>query len=76
LNIKDKASKLRQLKRDETYQDLIEGVKQKQVEIFTSPHSAGDDLEKAHGIICALSALDDYMNSVFSEEAVWDKRNK
>jgi len=75
MNIKDKASKVRQLQNDETFISVIEAVKSKQVAIFLNSNSTEKDLEKAHNVICALSEVKDYINSVLTDEKIFDKNN-
>ena len=75
MNIKDKASKVRQLQNDETFISVIEAVKSKQVAIFLNSNSTEKDREKAHNVICALSEVKDYINSVLTDEKIFDKNN-
>jgi len=75
MNIKDKASKVRQLQNDETFISVIEAVKSKQVAIFLNANSTEKDREKAHNVICALSEVKDYINSVLTDEKIFDKNN-
>jgi hypothetical protein len=75
MNIKDKASKVRQLQNDETFISVIEAVKSKQVAVFLNSNSTEKDREKAHNVICALSEVKDYINSVLTDEKIFDKNN-
>ena len=75
MNIKDKASKVRQLQNDETFISVIEAVKSKQVAVFLNSNSTEKDREKAHNVICALSEAKDYINSVLTDEKIFDKNN-
>ena len=75
MNIKDKASKVRQLQNDETFISVIEAVKSKQVAVFLNSNSTEQDREKAHNVICALSEVKDYINSVLTDEKIFDKNN-
>lgn len=75
MNIKDKASKVRQLQGDETFISVIEAIKSKQVAIFLNSNSTEKDREKAHNVICALSEVNDYINSVLTDEKIFDKNN-
>jgi hypothetical protein len=75
-NVKDKASKLRRLQDDPVYKEVIEAVKMLQVSIFMDPASTTEALDEAHDIIRALSKIEDYINTVLADEAIFDKKGR
>ena len=75
-NVKDKASKLRRLQDDPVYKEVIEAVKMLQVSIFMDPASTTEALDEAHDIIRAVSKIEDYINTVLADEAIFDKKGR
>ena len=74
MNIKDKASRIRQLQKDPVFQDVIQEIRERQTNVFLNADSSQDDLKGAHDVIRALNQIDIYFNSVYSEEAMYDKQ--
>ena len=74
MNIKDKASKLRQLQNDPVFQEVIHGIREKQITTFLNPETSQESLEKAHDVIRAIDQIEIYFNSVYTEEAIFDKQ--
>lgn len=74
MNIKDKASRIRQLQKDPVFQDVIQDIRERQTSVFLNADSSQDDLKGAHDIIRALNQIDIYFNSVYAEEAMYDKQ--
>ena len=44
--------------------------------VFTNERSPIETIKVAHDIIGALNKIDSYFQTVFTEEAIFDKRNK
>lgn len=76
MNIKEKASRIKTLKNDETFKGVMTEVRERQIDVFTSPTSTIDDREKAHSIICALQAVDDHITAVIDSEKIFDSKPK
>jgi hypothetical protein len=74
-NIKDRAGKIRDLMRDETFRDVMQGVRTEQVGVFLSSNATIEDIEEAHQIVVALDKIEAYMRTVLNDEAVYDKKN-
>lgn len=73
--IKDRASRIRQLMRDETYNEVMQEVRTKQVGVFLSSSATIDSINQAHQIVIALDKIEEYMRSVLDDEAVYDKKH-
>lgn len=76
MNIKDKASRIRQLKNDPVFQEVMQEVRDKQVGLFLNPETSQDVLVEAHDIVRALGHIETYFNTVLTEEAVFDKQQQ
>ncbi len=76
MNIKDRASRIRQLQKNPVFQEVMQEVREKQVKQFLNTESSQDALVEAHDIIRALGNIDMYFNAVLTDEAVFDKQQK
>jgi hypothetical protein len=73
--IKEQASRIKRLIDDPVFKEVIEAVKMLQVNIFMNPDSTTEDRDKAHDIIRALATIDDYINTVLTDEKIFDNKN-
>ena len=74
-NIKDRAGKIRDLMRDETFKEVMQGVRTEQAGVFLSSGATIESIEEAHQIVVALDKIEEYMQKVLSDEAVYDKKH-
>ena len=56
--------------------DVITEVTERQINVFLDPDSSTDDRDSAHDIIRAIRAIQDYMDSVLTDEAIQSRREK
>ena len=76
MNIKDQASRIRQLQNDSVFQEVMQAIRDKQVGLFLNPEASQDALVDAHDIIRALGNIETYFNTVLTDEAFFDKQQK
>lgn len=74
-SIKDKASRYRNLAKDETFQEVMEVVADRQIDVFLDSSSSTEAIDEARAIVLALKQVEAVMQSVFDAEAVFDKHN-
>lgn len=74
-SIKDKALRFRNLAKDETFQELIETVAHRQVDVFLSQESSTEAIDEARAIVVALKEIDTVIQSILDAEAVYDKKH-
>lgn len=74
-SIKDKALRYRNLSKDETFQELMEVVADRQIDIFLDSSSSTEAIDEARSIVLALKQVEAVIQSIFDEEAVYDKKN-
>ena len=74
-SIKDKASRYRNLSKDETFQELMEVVADRQIDVFLDSSSSTEAIDEARSIVLALKQVEAVIQSIFDEEAVYDKKN-
>jgi uncharacterized protein (DUF849 family) len=76
LSIKDKAARIRSLSNDDTYKEVIQEIRNAQIDVFLNSRSQNEAINDAHDIIKALDKIEDYFNTVLSDEAIFDKKQK
>jgi len=74
-SIKDKALRYRNLAKDETFQEVMEVVADRQIDVFLDASSSTEAIDEARSIVLALKQVEAVMQSVFDAEAVFDKHN-
>ena len=76
LSIVEKSAKLRTLQADDTFKLVIKEVQEQQVAVFVNADSTEEQLGEAHNIICALRRIEDYFDSVHTDEAMHNRKLK
>lgn len=72
-SIKDQAGRIKRLKHDDTFKEVMQSIRDKQTNVFLDPNSPIGVIEDAHDIIRALNEIETYFNTVLADEAVFDK---
>lgn len=76
MNIKDKAARFRNLSNDEAFKEVVQEIKDQQSSVFLNSQSQIETIKDAHDIIKALNYIENYFNTVFTDEAIFDKKHK
>jgi hypothetical protein len=76
LNIKDKAALAKNLWRDDTFQEILQSIRDAQTNVFLNSQSQVETIKDAHDIIRALNLIEAQFNTVFTDEAIFDKKQK
>ena len=76
LSIVEKSAKMRTLQADDTFKLALKEITEQQVAVFVEADSTGEQREEAHNIICALRKIEDYFDSVYTDEAMHDRKLK
>ena len=76
LNIVEKASKLRTLQADDTFKLVITEITNQQVAVFVNADSTEEQRGEAHDVIRALRMIEDYFDSVHTDEAMHNRKLK
>jgi len=76
LSIVEKSAKLRTLQADDTFKSVIKEVQEQQVAVFVNADSTEDQRREAHDIIRALRRIEDYFDSIYSDEAMHNRKLK
>ncbi len=65
---------MRTLKADDTFQLALKEITDQQIAVFVNADSTTDQREKAHDMICALRKIDDYFDSVQTDEVMFNRK--
>ena len=76
LNIVEKASKLRTLQADDTFKLVITEITNQQVAVFVNADSTEEQRGEAHDVIRALRMIEDYFDSVHTDEIMLSRKRK
>jgi hypothetical protein len=76
LSIVEKSARMKTLQADDMFQLAIKEITEQQVAVFVNADSTTDKREEAHNIICALQKIDDYFDSVKTDEAMYNRKLK
>ena len=76
LNILEKSAKLRTLQADDTYKSVIKEITEQQVAVFVNADSTEEQRGEAHDVIRALRMIEDYFDSVYTDEAMHNRKLK
>ena len=76
MNIKDRAAHVKRLQEDESFNMLIDEIREDTANVFLNPHSSTEDREEAHHIIRALAKIEDRMAVILTDEAMFDKQQE
>ena len=76
MNVKEKSAKIRTLQADDTYQSVITEITNQQVAVFVNADSTEEQRGEAHDVIRALRMIEDYFDSVHTDEAMHNRKLK
>ena len=65
---------MKTLKADDTFQLALKEITDMQIAIFVDADSSTDQREKAHDMICAIRKIDDYFDSVKTDEVMYNRK--
>ena len=64
---------MKRLTDDETFKEVIEAVREKQINIFLNPTSTEEQVMEARGIIAAMGKIEDYISTVLADEKIYNR---
>ena len=74
MHIVEKSAKMRTLQADDTFKLALQEITEQQVAVFVDADSSLEQREEAHDIICALRKIDDYFDSVHTDEVMYNHK--
>ena len=76
LSIVEKSAKLRTLQADDTYKSVIKEITDQQIAMFVNVDSTEEQRGEAHDVIRALRMIEDYFDSVHTDEVMQNRKRK
>lgn len=76
LSIVEKSARMKTLQADDMFQLAIKEITEQQIAVFVNADSTTDEREEAHNMICAIRKIDDYFDSVKTDEAMYNRKLK
>ena len=76
LSIVEKSAKLRTLQADDTYKSVIKEITDQQIAMFVNVDSTEEQRGEAHDVIRALRLIEDYFDSVYTDDAMHNRKRK
>ena len=76
LSIVEKSAKMRTLQADDTFQLALKEITEQQVATFVNVDSTEEQRGEAHDVIRALRLIEDYFDSVHTDEAMHNRKRK
>jgi hypothetical protein len=74
VHIVEKGAKMRTLQADDTFQLALKEITEQQVAVFVDADSSSEQREEAHDMICALRKIDDYFDSIKTDEVMYNHK--
>jgi hypothetical protein len=74
VHIVEKGAKMRTLQADDTFQLALKEITEQQVAVFVDADSSSEQREEAHDMICALRKIDDYFDTVKTDEVMYNHK--
>jgi hypothetical protein len=76
LSIVEKSAKIKTLQADDTFKLVIKEVQEQQVAVFVNADSTEEQRGEAHDVIRALRMMEDYFDSVHTDEVMQNRKRK
>ena len=76
LSIVEKSAKMRTLQADDTFQLALKEITEQQVAVFVNADSTEEQRGEAHDVIRALRMIEDYFDSVHTDEVMQNRKRK
>ena len=76
LSIVEKSAKMRTLQADDTFKLVLKEITDQQIAVFVNADSTEDERKGSHDIIRALRMIEDYFDSVHTDEAMHNRKRK
>ena len=76
LSVVEKSAKIRTLQADDTFKLVIQEITNQQVAVFVNADSTEEQRGEAHDVIRALRMIEDYFDSVHTDEVMQNRKRK
>jgi len=72
--VKDRAQRFKRLLADETFQEIIEFIKNEQIAVFLDSSATIEDIDKAREIVLGVDEVQRIIRAAIDDEAMEDKK--
>lgn len=72
--VKERAQRFKRLLADETFQEIIEFIKDEQIAVFLDSSATIDDIDKAREIVLGVEGVQRVIRAAIDDEAVENKK--
>ena len=72
--VKERAQRFKRLLADETFQEIIEFIKQEQIAVFLDSSATIEDIDKAREIVLGVEEVQRVIRAAIDDEAVENKK--
>lgn len=73
--VKERAQRFKRLLADETFQEIIEFIKQEQIAVFLDSNATIDDIDKARELVMGVEKVQRVIRAAIDDEAMEDKKH-
>ena len=74
--VKERAQRFKRLLADETFQEIVEFIKQEQIAVFLDSSATIDDIDKAREIVLGVDEVQRVIRAAIDAEAMEDKKQR
>lgn len=72
--VKERAQRFKRLLADETFQEIIEFIKNEQIAVFLDSSATIDDIDKAREIVLGVEGVQRVIRAAIDDEAMENKK--
>lgn len=72
--VKERAQRFKRLLADETFQEIIEFIKDEQIAVFLDSSATIDDIDKAREIVLGVEGVQRVIRAAIDDEAMENKK--
>ena len=72
--VKERAQRFKRLLADETFQEIIEFIKQEQIAVFLDSNATIEDIDKAREVVLGVDEVQRVIRAAIDDEAVENKK--
>jgi hypothetical protein len=72
--VKERAQRFKRLLADETFQEIIEFIKQEQIAVFLDSSATIEDIDKAREVVLGVDEVQRVIRAAIDDEAMENKK--
>jgi len=72
--VKERAQRFKRLLADDTFQEIVEFIKQEQIAVFLDSNATIEDIDKAREVVLGVDEVQRVIRAAIDDEAVENKK--